>query len=83
MALRAEPPASIVLLNGKSVGSKNKLKPPYLASTTSRLHRHVPDRTRIKADKERNIAYHEKTKLGEVAARLNRKRLPKGEPKFY
>ena len=56
MALRAEPPASIVLHNGMSVGSKNKLKPPYLPSTTSRLRRHVLDRTRIKADKERNIA---------------------------
>ena len=43
-----------MLLNGTSVGSKNKLKPPYLPSTTSQLRRHVLDWTRIKADKERN-----------------------------
>ena len=54
-----------MLHNGTSVGSKHKLKPPYLPSTMSRLRWHVLDRTRIKADEERNIGYHEKTKLGD------------------
>ena len=52
-ALQAAPPASIVLHNGTSVGIKNKLKPPYLPNTTSRLRRHCS----INRRKQGNVFY--------------------------